>query len=280
MDQWKKPLAYDKTKAVLGLPGEEALVFNLFPREGLFSATDVRRTWSQGAALALAATTAEVIIIERMVQWGLCADVRRSPSQGVALAVAAKVRNITDVHRVAAHLSEEITQKTAQAMGIVTAGRWGSCEARLQAKAKRQAVQWINGPDKTSSDGIGDKDLGGKPGNDESVGKRGTPHLKVQGLELEQPPDPEGETPEAPPNIQERTQEAPTDPAEETREALSDPEENTRVAPPDSEQETEKKTREAPPNPEEETRETPSDPDEDTRETPSDPDEDTQKTPT
>ena len=55
VEQWDKPLVYYKTKAVLGFPGEESLVFNFCFRKGLFSATGVRRTPSQGAALALAA---------------------------------------------------------------------------------------------------------------------------------------------------------------------------------------------------------------------------------
>ena len=44
VEQWGKPLVYYKTKAVLGFPGEESLVFNFCPRKGLFSATGVRRT--------------------------------------------------------------------------------------------------------------------------------------------------------------------------------------------------------------------------------------------
>ena len=61
--------------------------------------------------------------------------------------------------------------------------------ARLQLKAKRYTVQWIDGPDKTSSDDLGNEDLGAKSGNDSSVGKRWTPHqLDVDKLELEQQP--------------------------------------------------------------------------------------------
>ena len=52
-EQWGKPLVYYKTKAVLEFPGEESLVFNFYPRKGLFSATGVRRTTSQEAALGL-----------------------------------------------------------------------------------------------------------------------------------------------------------------------------------------------------------------------------------
>ena len=61
--QWGKPLVYYKTKVVLRFPAEESLVFNFYPRKGLFSAT-VRRTPSQGAALALAAKTAKAIRVE------------------------------------------------------------------------------------------------------------------------------------------------------------------------------------------------------------------------
>ena len=55
----------------------------------------------------------------------------------------------------------------------------------MKAKAKRQAGQWIGGFGKTGSDGVGDKGLGVKPGEDESVGKRGAPQLEVQEQELE-----------------------------------------------------------------------------------------------
>ena len=64
VEQWGKPLVYYKTKAVLGFPGEESLVFNFCPRNGLFSAAGVRRTPSQEAALGLAAKTAEAMKIE------------------------------------------------------------------------------------------------------------------------------------------------------------------------------------------------------------------------
>ena len=85
----RKPLVYYETKAVLGFPGEESLLLNC-PRKKLFSATGVRRTPSQGAALVLAAKMAEAIRVETTGQWGPCADVRRSSSQGAALALAAK----------------------------------------------------------------------------------------------------------------------------------------------------------------------------------------------
>ena len=64
VEQWGKPLVHYKTKAVLGFPGEESLVFNFFLRKGLFFATGVRRTPSQRAALALAAKMTEAIRVE------------------------------------------------------------------------------------------------------------------------------------------------------------------------------------------------------------------------
>ena len=70
-------------------------------------------------------------------------------------------------------------------MGIATTGPWGPCEAPLQVKANLQVVQWIDGPDKTGSNGVGNEDLGVKPGEDEPVGRRGDLQLKVQELELE-----------------------------------------------------------------------------------------------
>ena len=59
------------------------LAFNFCPRKGLFSVTGVRWTPTQGAALELAAKTAEAMRIEATNQWGPCPDVKRSPRQGV-----------------------------------------------------------------------------------------------------------------------------------------------------------------------------------------------------
>ena len=94
-------------------------------------------------------------------------------------------------------------------------------------KAKRQAVPWIDGPEKTGSNGVGDEDLDVKPTEDESVGKRETRQLDVQKLELEQSPNPDKGTQEASPDLERETREASPDPEEETQEALSDPEEET-----------------------------------------------------
>ena len=182
--------------------------------------------------------------IEATGQWGPCADVRRSPRQGAALAVAAKAHYMMEVHRVLEHPSEEITKKTVQAMRIATTGHWGPCEERLQVKAKRQVVQWIDRSGKTGSNSVGDEDLDVKPGEGELVGKREASQLDVQELELEQQPasqeskqetweapsDREKETWEAPSDLKEETQEAPLDP-EETQKALPDPDEETREAP-------------------------------------------------
>ena len=118
VEQWGKPLVYYETKAVLGFPGDESLVFDFSPRNGMFTATGLRRTPSQGAALGLAVNT----IIEAMSQWGACTDVRRSPRQVVVVAVTVKAHGMVEVHRVLAHPSEEITQKTVQTMGIATTG--------------------------------------------------------------------------------------------------------------------------------------------------------------
>ena len=112
------------------LPGRGSLVFNFCPRKGLVSATVVKRTLNQGAALTLAAKTARVIKVGTTGKWGFredvrrsssqevklalatktaeamrtmtgqwepCADVRRSPSQGAALAVTAKARDVMTV---------------------------------------------------------------------------------------------------------------------------------------------------------------------------------------
>ena len=123
--------------------------------------------------------------IEATGQRRPCADVRPSPRQGLVLAVAAKAHDIVELHCVLVHPSEEITQKTLQAIGIVTTGQWEPCEARLQVKAKHQALQWIDGPDKNGSNGVGNEDLDVKPGENELVGKRRVPSLDAQKLELE-----------------------------------------------------------------------------------------------
>ena len=104
----------------------------------------------------------------------------------MALVVAAKVHAMVEVRLVLAHPSVEITQKIVKATGIATTGQWGSCEVRFQVKTEQQAVQRIDGPDKAGSNGVGDESLDVKPGEDESVGKRGAPQLDVQELELEQ----------------------------------------------------------------------------------------------
>ena len=129
VQQRGKPPAYYKAKAVLSFPWEESLGFNFCPRKGLFFATGVRRI----------------------------------PGEGVALAVA-EARSIIEVHRMLAHRSEEIMSQTAEAFGIATTGQWGSCKARLQIKAKRQTVRWIDGRDKTGIDGVGNENVGAKTG--------------------------------------------------------------------------------------------------------------------
>ena len=61
-------------------------------------------------------------------------------ASGTALAMRAGItRDVTVVHRMLAHPSEDITRRTTEIMGIQTTGQWGMCEACLQAKAKRHA---------------------------------------------------------------------------------------------------------------------------------------------
>ena len=55
-------------------------------------------------------------------------------------------------------------------------------------KAKRQAMQRIDGPGKTGSNGDGDEDPGVKPGEDESDVREGSLQLEVQEPELELQP--------------------------------------------------------------------------------------------
>ena len=131
----------------------------------------------------MAEKTAEPTRIKAVGQCGPCADVGRSSSQKEALAGAAKARDVMKVHRVLADPSGEITQKTVQAIGIATTGQSGPREARLQKVKRRQC---IDGPSKTSSDGVGDEDRGVKPGKAEPVGRTGALQLEEQELELEQ----------------------------------------------------------------------------------------------
>ena len=87
----------------MGFPEEESLVFNSSPRNGLVSATGVRRTPSQGAALALAEETTKAMRVEATGQWGRYADMRGSSSQAATLA---------------------LTEKAAEAMTIETTSPW------------------------------------------------------------------------------------------------------------------------------------------------------------
>lgn len=133
-----------------------------------------------------------------------------------------------------AHPSEEITLKVVQATGIATPGHWGPIEVRLQGEKEQQAVQWITGPDKISSNDAGYGSLGVKPRGDDLVRNRGAPQLDVQKLELEQQPASQQrnkEIQEAPRNPKERTQEAPPDPGENPQESPPDPVVETRGAP-------------------------------------------------
>ena len=62
-------------------------------------------------------------------------------ASGTALAMRARVsRDVMEVYRMLAHLSEDITRKTAEMMRIETTGQWGAWETCFQAKAKRHAV--------------------------------------------------------------------------------------------------------------------------------------------
>ena len=125
VEQWGKPLIYYRNKAVLGFPGEESLVFKFCPRKGLFSATGARRIPRQEMALKANLTENGLVRI----------------ASGTALAMRAGAsRDVSEVHRMLAHPSEDTTRKTAEMMGIETTGQWGACETCFQAMAKRHAV--------------------------------------------------------------------------------------------------------------------------------------------
>ena len=51
---------------------------------------------------------------------------------------------------------------------------------------ERQAVQRVDGPDKTGRNGVGNKDLGTKPGGDKSVMRKEAAQLDIQELEMRQ----------------------------------------------------------------------------------------------
>ena len=142
-------------------------------------------------------------------------------------------RDVMKVHRMLAHPSEDITRKTAEMMGIETTGQWGACETCFQAKAKRQAVQWVHGHKKTGGDGTGSDDHGMKSAGDGIIVERGTPQLNVQELGQEQQltvhehktqetfSEHEGETQGTFSKLGEETQEVLSEVEEEAQEALS-----------------------------------------------------------
>ena len=57
---------------------------------------------------------------------------------------------------------------------------------KARNNVEKRAVEWVDGLQKTDSDGVGNEDLCAKPGGDKVVVKRGAPQLDVQKLELEQ----------------------------------------------------------------------------------------------
>ena len=125
VEQWEKPLIYYRNKAVSGFPGEESLVFKFFPRRVLFSGTGARRIPRQEVALEANLTENGLVNI----------------ASGTALAMRAGAsRDVTEIHRMLAHPSEDITRKTAEMMGTEMTGQWGACETCFQVKAKRHAV--------------------------------------------------------------------------------------------------------------------------------------------
>ena len=190
VEQWGKPLIYYRNRAVLGLPGEESLVFKFCPRRGLFSVTGARRIAKQ----------------ETFLEANLTGNGSVKIASGAALRAAAS-HDVMEVHHMFAHPSEVITRKTAAMMGIETTGQWGACETCFQVKARRhavpkktderasirtrkiverQAVQWFDRPKKTGGDGTGSDDRGMKSAGDGTIVEKGTPQPNVQELGQEQ----------------------------------------------------------------------------------------------
>ena len=148
-------------------------------------------------------------------------------ASGTALAMRAGVsRDVMEVHGMLTHPNEEITRNTAEMMEIETTGQWGACETCFLAKAKQQAVQWVDEHKKTGDDGTGSDNRGMK--------SRGTLQLNVQGLGQEQQltlhehetqqafSENEGETQGTFSKLEEEKQEALSKVEEETQEALSE----------------------------------------------------------
>ena len=93
---------------------------------------------------------------------------------------------------------------------------------RTRNIVERQAVQWVDGPKKTGSDGTG-SDRGMKSAGDGNIVERGTPQLNVQELGQEQQLTlHEHETQEAFSEHERETQGALSELEEETQEALSE----------------------------------------------------------
>ena len=60
--------------------------------------------------------------------------------------------------------------------------------AKTRKIVERQGLQWMDGPDKTGSDGVSNENLGVEPSKSESVVRRGAPALEMQELEPEEHP--------------------------------------------------------------------------------------------
>ena len=87
---------------------EEPLVFKFCPHKELSSATGARRIPRQEVKLGANLTETGLVRI----------------ASGTALAMRAGVsRDVMEVHRMLAHLSEGITRKTAEMVGIETTGQ-------------------------------------------------------------------------------------------------------------------------------------------------------------
>ena len=186
----------------MGFPGEESLVFNFCPREGLFSATGVRRTPSKGEALALAANAAGAIRVETTGQWGPRADVSRSSSQRASLALAAKtaeaMRTVTDQWGPCANVRRSPRQGAALAV---------AAKAHYLMKVHHVSLDLEEGTQEAPSDSAEDE-------AQHAIGSRGRgtgDAIKTR----------RGDT---------ETLEAPSDPKEETRAVLSNHEEEAKHA--------------------------------------------------
>ena len=154
----------------------------------------MRRTPSQGVALALAEKTAEAMRIATG-QWGSCADVRWSPRQEAALAVTTKAHYVMKVHH-------------------VLAGQEETREMPLNPEKEAREVA-LNPEEETRKVSSLDPEEGTQEAASDTPEETREAPSDCKDEAQGTPSDPEKETREAPSNPEEETLEVPSDSEEE-----------------------------------------------------------------